>query len=79
MASLPTRNRVRLDLPEDFRRALRSRAEEEGVSPNEIIMGVLEPHLKVELIRVRKRMDLPEEGIRTTSLKRGRPAKPANG
>lgn len=69
--------RMKLDLPEAYTRAIRVRAGLDGVNPRDVVMAALDVHLADELAQVKKRLGDDGPGPAPPTRPRGRSRKSA--
>lgn len=70
MADDRERNRLIFDCPEEIKRAIRSRAGIDGVSPADVIIAASQVYLSEEIEMARKRIQENGEGPKKTRKKR---------
>jgi len=63
---------MRIDLADDFIRAVRARAGEDGVSPSDVIAAALEVYLRDELARVRSKIKQADSSAGTARGRKGK-------
>jgi hypothetical protein len=74
MSGEPQRQRMKLDLPEVYTRAIRVRAGLDGVNPRDVVTAALDEYLADEIAQVKKWIgnEGPEPGGPAASPKRRR-------